>query len=317
MTAIADRGVAPLHRVSRALGTAGTIAAAKESGVLAAIATGATAAEVAATNGFDERAASHLLGALVDLGVAEWGPAGRCDLSVSLEVLDVLDDLWAALPRYLRTGEPHRRLDDATEAGPGYGLIAAALGAVEQPALAVVTDAFGDPGRRLLDLGAGTAPWSRRLAARHPDLTVTAVELPGVAPHTRAAIAADGLEGRIDVVAGDLHTVALDGLFDTVLVANVCRLFGEDAVRRLLGRAAGLTAPGGRIVLLDVLPDGDRPGDGSIGLYALGLALRTGTGGVHPFSAYAAWLYDAGYMHIEAVSLGQPELSMIRAARPG
>ncbi|MEZ5323357.1 MAG: hypothetical protein R2698_15025 [Microthrixaceae bacterium] len=75
------------------------------------------------------------------------------------------------------------------------------------------------------------------------------------------------------------------------------------------------TAPGGGIVILDALPDVDRPNGGSVGLYALGLALRS-AGEVHPFSAYATWLFDAGYVRIEAETLGIPELSLIRATRP-
>ena len=36
----------------------------------------------------------------------------------------------------------------------------------------------GDPGARLLDLGAGVAPWTRALCARHPGLEAVAVDLP-------------------------------------------------------------------------------------------------------------------------------------------
>lgn len=105
------------------------------------------------------------------------------------------------------------------------------------------------------------------------------------------------------------------GPYDTVVVANLCRLYPAEDVRRLIGSLAERTAPGGSIAILDALPDGDRPGGGSVGLYALGLALRS-AGEVHPLSAYAAWLFDAGFVQIEAERLGIPELSLIRATRP-
>ena len=180
-----------------------------------------------------------------------------------------------------------------------------------------VVDHLGDPGVRVLDLGAGVAPWTRALAARHHHAEITAVDLPEVIGLTAAAVEEDGLSDRFRFVAGDLLTVELAGPFDLVLAAAVCRLFGEDDNRRLARRLAGLLAPGGTLVILDALPAADRPGGGPNDLYALGLALRTGRGGIHPLSMYAAWLYDAGFVHIEAHQLGVPELSLIRASRPG
>ena len=140
----------------------------------------------------------------------------------------------------------------------------------------------GDPGARLLDLSAGVAPWSSALCARHPRLEAVAVDLP---------------------VGGDLSRVDLGVGFDTVLVSGGCGQFGEIQVRRLFERAAAATAPGGQILVIDSLPDDDRSDGRSAGR-------------VHGFADYAAWLFDAGFVRIEAEPLGSPEQVLIRARRP-
>jgi len=137
----------------------------------------------------------------------------------------------------------------------------------------------GDPGARLLDLSAGVAPWSRALCARHPHLEAVAVDLP---------------------VGGDLSRIDLGVGFDTVLVSGGCRQLGEIQVRRLFERAAAATAPGGQILVIDSLPDDD----------------GRSAGRVHGFADYAAWLFDAGFVRIEAEPLGSPEQVLIRARRP-
>jgi len=139
----------------------------------------------------------------------------------------------------------------------------------------------GDPGARLLDLGAGVAPWTRALCAKHPGLEAVAVDLP---------------------TSGDLSRVDLGEGFDTVLVSGGCRRFGEIQVRRLFERAAAATAPGGQILVIDALPADRRDGRSA--------------GPVHGFADYAAWLFDAGFVRIEAEPLGPPEQVLIRARRP-
>ena len=101
-----------------------------------------------------------------------------------------------------------------------------------------------------------------------------------------------------------------------VIVSGVCRLFGAEENARLAKRLAGATRPGGMVAILDALPDVDRRDGHRIGLYALSLSLRTSRGGVHPFSSYASWLYDAGFVGIDLTTLPTAELSLIQAVRP-
>lgn len=86
------------------------------------------------------------------------------------------------------------------------------------------------PGLHVLELGAGTALWSRAIARRQPDALVTVMDLPPVLETVRQAAAADGLQGRYTFIAGDLFTTTwpADGSFNLVLVPNLCHLFGPE-----------------------------------------------------------------------------------------
>lgn len=315
---IAERRTsAPIHRLSRSMSTAAAVHAALELGVLDAIAdspgNGPTATDVAQRCQLDRRGSSLLLDALVDAEVVNRDATGRLRCRYAPEAIRMMSRPWDALVPFLRSGTR-----DVAVPPPSYRPLSEALGAFDPDVTDLVAERIGDPGR-ILDVAAGVAPWSRALLAHFPEATATLVDLPDVAELTASAVAADGLVDRCTVLAGNVFsTGGLDGatgLYDTVLVANVCRLYPADDVRRLIGSLAERTAPGGSIIILDALPDGDRPGGGSVGLYALGLALRS-AGEVHPLSAYAAWLFDAGYVQIEAETLGIPELSLIRASRP-
>ena len=104
--------------------------------------------------------------------------------------------------------------------------------------------------------------------------------------------------------------------YDLVLLGNVCHLFGEEANERLLGRLLEALIPGGKLAILDILPDESLDGPRWVVLYALGLLLRTSHGQVYPFSTYERWLSGAGYSTIQQLELlPGASISLITAQR--
>ncbi len=171
---------------------------------------------------------------------------------------------------------------------------------------------------RVLDVGAGTVPWSLALARRDPECRITAVDLPAVLPATRAAVAAAGCEERFTLLAGDFFDVDWNTAgYDLAIAGNICHLFDAAANRRLLQRVFDALRPGGTLAILDVLPNERLDGPRWVVLYALGLLWRTTRGQVYPFSTYVTWLRAAGFESIEPTDLatGLP-VTLITAHRP-
>jgi SAM-dependent methyltransferase len=264
-------------------------------------------------------AAAAVHSALAGLDLLELGDDGRFEpASSGLAELAELLRPWASLQPALR-GE-RRPADAATIAGAQslYPGLVSQLGALFRPSAEHVAELLAQPGLRVLDVGAGSAPWSLALAARDPSCTVTAVELQAVMRSTRNAVRRAGLEDRYQFVEGSAFDVdwGAPASYDLALVANVCHPFAEEANLRLVGRVADALRPGGRVAIVDILPtergDGPRPAV----LYALGLVLRTSSGRIYPYSSFRRWLGEGGFEDVRRRNLPGPfPFTLITAAR--
>jgi ubiquinone/menaquinone biosynthesis C-methylase UbiE len=152
-----------------------------------------------------------------------------------------------------------------------------------------------DFGRRahLLDVGGGSGAFSEIIAGRHPHLRVTLFDLEPVCVLARERFAASGLGGRAVAVAGDFHRDALPGGSDSILLANVLHDWAPEECLALLRKAHAALAPGGEVLVYEVLPGG---GDAAAAaLFALALVLDTKRGRVHRFEEIRACLLECGF----------------------
>ena len=309
---------APLAYLGEAVAAAAVVQTAGRLGVLARLdGAPATTAELADACEISERGARLLLGALAGLGLAEavGGGAWRAALP-DLAGLAGTAGMWAHLAEALREDRPLLRGDTPEGAAAFYPGAVSHLGAMLS-AVAERAAKLLPPAGRVLDAGAGAAPWSLAVAARDPACLVTAVDLPAVVPATRRAVRSAGRERQFRFLAGDLYDVDLGrGVYDLAIAGNLCHLFNGDANRRLLGRLYDALAPGGRLAVMDVIPD-EEPRPRWVALYELGLFLRTASGRVHPLAAYLDWLHDAGFEPPEQHHLvDQAQAVLLLARRP-
>ncbi len=296
-TAAVARPVEGPHAyLSEAVAAAAAVQTAGRLGLLARLGRGpVTVAELAAACAISERGAGLLLAALAGLGLVEGvgGGAWRAALPDLAGVMG-MHRMWAHLEGVLREGRPPVRGDTPDGAAAFYPAAVGHLGAMLVMAAERAASLL-PAAARVLDAGAGAAPWSLAVAARDHACVVTAVDLPAVVPATRRAVREAGLQRQFRFLAGDLFAVELGcGFYDLAIAGNLCHLFDEAANRRLLGRLYDVLSPGGTLAIMDVIPDGG-PTPRWVALYELGLLLRTASGRVHPLAAYLGWLHDAGF----------------------
>jgi ubiquinone/menaquinone biosynthesis C-methylase UbiE len=173
--------------------------------------------------------------------------------------------------------------------------------------------------RMVLDVGAGAAPWSLAVARLVPSVHVTALDLAPVLPSTRRHVAEAGASGQYDFLAGDVFEADLPhAAYNLVFVANVCHLFDADTNRRLIRRLAPVLGPGGTLAVVDILRDPNSvDSHRRVALYALGLMMRTETGGVYEEADFAAWLTEAELTAYRRHPLGGPlPIALMTAHRP-
>ena len=274
------------------------------------------AAGLASECGIDERAALAVLPVLASLGLAE--PDGRgayrltaCELGGFLELLRPWDGLAEALRRGPGGAGAEQRPEQV------YPRIVASLATLFAPAAAAAAEHLRGAGRRVLDLGAGAAPWTIPLVVQDPSCFVTAVDRVPVVEATRRAVSTARCENRFRLIGGDLFKVELEAAaFDLVVMANLCHLFDESANRRLLKRVAGWLAPGGTVAVIDLLPNERRDDPRAVILYALGLMHRTPSGQAYPFSSYVGWLREAGFEGVERFELSSyPPVTLVQSRK--
>lgn len=300
-----------------AFAASAAVRAADRLGVLARLDAGpADLGELAAACAISERGAGLLLRALASLGLVEADQQGRWRAALpSLSKLGVWPRLCDGLDEVVRHGRPGMHWDTPDGAASLYPSAAAQLGTV----LAGVAEEAArhlPAGPRVLDAGAGAAPWSLAVAARDPACRVTAFDLPDVLPATRRAVAAAGRAAQFRFAGGDLFSTVFDqAAYDLVIAGNLCHLFSEAANRDLLARLSQALRDGGALAVIDVVPD-TQPASRSLALYELSLFLRTAHGQVYPLAAYEQWLHDAGLGPVERWRLcGQPPLTLLTARK--
>lgn len=285
----------PLGALTGVAGGWAALHAARQLGVLERLADAPARPEaLAGAAGLEPRLTAAVLDVLAAVGVIEADAdgayrvtPGTADMAAWAEgVYGALADAWRG------------------EAGPGYdepaGAAAHYPGLVERLAAAVADAAdefaawLARPDLRVLDVGAGAAPWSLAIVRREPSSRVTALDLPGVADVTRRAVAQAGVADRYEIVAADAFRHLPDGPYDLVVAGALCHLFDDVTAAALVARLAGVLTPGGRLAIIDALADDPQPSPVAGAAYELGLALRTAGGGLHTGDAHRRWLAEAG-----------------------
>jgi len=296
-----------------AVETAAVIDAAHRLGVLRLLTTSSrNATELASDLCLDPPATNRLLDTLVQLGLLRRDTGGSCAANpAAVRSLEKVTEAWGALSTVVRTGIPVTQADTADGAAAFYPTFARQLAAWFAPAAARLGELLSPPPGRILDIGAGAAPWSIAIANEHTH--VTALDLPAILPVTRAAVTEAGLATRFSYLAGDVFTTDLPAAaYDLALIGNLCHLFSPELNRSLLGKLRHCVRPGGRIAIVDVLPTTDPLRQLTISRYELGLLLRTSAGRVYPLTAYLTWSAEAGFPGLTPFPLpSDPPMSLL------
>lgn len=305
------------------------VAAAASTGVFRAMADEPRGPErLARRLGLDERAVRILLPALADLGLLEergglyhlTEHARRSLADPEAETYAArglphwLHGLraWSRLPQVLRLGGP---LEDEEPAGERdrsrldrfmEAMAAAPTERVERLVRACLRRVPG--ARTMLDLGGGPGHIARAFAGA--GLEATLLDTPETVGHVEGAYGLGEVEGLRVVGADFLEDPLPDGPFDVVLLSNVTHIYSPEDNRRLLGKAAAVTAPDGIVAIVDFV----RGRSGRAARFALLMLMKTDGGSTYTEADYRSWLEESGFGEMEIEDL-DPDRQIITARR--
>jgi SAM-dependent methyltransferase len=163
---------------------------------------------------------------------------------------------------------------------------------------------------RLLDLGAGGAPWSVAVLSAVPGATAVVNDLPGVIDVASRKLAEHGVADRAEMRPGDFYDIPVeDGEFDLVVLGHICRTEGRDGMGTLIERAYRALRPGGRVLLSDYFCDRQRQAAGHALMMGVTMMASTRHGGTFTYGEVSGDLRSAGFEHVRLIEpIGFQEL---------
>jgi precorrin-6B methylase 2 len=275
-----------------------------------------TAAELATTLDASVPHLAALLDGLVALGLLDQ-VGGRYELNETAEryltrdgpatmaaligVANGPPENWRHLADTVRRGRPPAPVDD--DPIGFYRPLVEATFPTQRRAAARTAQLLGlaRAGRplRILDVGAGGAPWTIAFLDQCPDATAVVNDLPGVVELAADNLAAAGLRERVELRPGDYHEIDWEpGGYDLVVLGHLCRAEGDDGTRRLLTRSWSALRAGGRVVVADYFPDNDRKLNPFGVLMGLTMAAATVQGRTFTPAEMRSLLFDQGFRSI-------------------
>lgn len=212
-------------------------------------------------------------------------------------------DNWSRLADTIRAGRPAQPIDD--DPAEFYrplveGTFTTMLRAATRADLFVRYSARAAP--RVLDLGAGGAPWAIAMLKACPGATAVINDLDGVIDVALRTTAEHGVADRCEFRSGDFHTIDIEpGGYDIVVLGHVCRTEGPDGAQRLIARAWEALGPEGRLLLADYFVASEP--QWSPHSVLMGMTMMAST--THGFGVTAAqtadWLRDAGFESLRLI----------------
>ena len=307
------------------------VIAARRLGVFEALSTGPmTSAQLARRIQADEHGTNVLLDALEALGyvesrsgrfsatpmAAKWLPLlgdgfGFCDVLV-----ERLQDADGSVRRGAPAIDAREWLDQRPDGWREFqaGMVALARLTADDIVAKVRLRAGA---RRLLDVGGGHGLYSIKFCHRYPELSATVFDLPEGLEVTPTTIAAEGMEDRVSMQAGDFWIDSLGTGYDVVLLFNIVHANLPARNVELLQKVARALNPGGLVVILDQLTDKVLGGTSRAFAALMGLNLFNLTGGqAYGSREIADWLGTAGFARPQRIGLiKSPGTSLILATK--
>lgn len=203
------------------------------------------------------------------------------------------------LAETVRSGHLQTSLQGTTEHDhPVWTKFARTMGPMMVPAAHGVAALVPlDPSRdtRVLDISSSHGIYGITLAKENPRAHLVALDWEAVLLVAEGNAVSAGLADRFSKIVGDAFTADLGGDYDVVLVPNFLHHFSIADCTRFLRRLHAALRPGGKVVIVEFVPNDDRvspPGAASFSLVMLG---STPDGDAYTFAEYSRMLADAGF----------------------
>ena len=214
----------------------------------------------------------------------------------------------------VRRGTVASDLNTVADDHPIWADFASSMAPMMMPnaqAIADILTIAAAPHPRILDIAAGHGIFGIVLAQRNPAAEVVAVDWAHVLAVATANAKAMGVGGRHRALVGDAFKVDYGSGFDVALVTNFLHHFDRATCVSLLRKVAAALGPGGRVAVLEFVPNEDRVSPPASAGFVLNMLSGTASGDVYTFNDLQGMLKEAGFSGATAHALPTPETVVV------
>jgi hypothetical protein len=226
---------------------------------------------------------------------------------------------WLALSEVVKTGKPAEAVNQQGAGTEFFEILVPDIFPLSYAGAQDLAAHFAWAKREgtasVLDLGAGSGVWGIAQAQSAPNVTVSAVDWPGVIDVTRAIVGKFGLTDRFTFVTGDLQDADFGSGHAAATVGHILHSEGEERSRKLLKRIFDALASGGTIAIQEFLVNAERTGPVNGLIFAVNMLVNTDVGGTYSFEEIASWLADVGFADARLLEARGPS-PLILATKP-
>jgi 2-polyprenyl-3-methyl-5-hydroxy-6-metoxy-1,4-benzoquinol methylase len=223
------------------------------------------------------------------------------------------DDLTAAV----RRGGVSPEGNTVSTENPIWVEFARAMVPMMVPAAHAIADILriGEAGpTRVLDIAASHGIFGITLAERNPQVEVTAVDWAPVLNVTQENAAAHGVAGRIHTMPGDAFAVEFGTDYDVALVTNFLHHFDHPTCISFLAKVRRSLKTGGRVVILEMVPNADRITPAVPARFSLTMLGGTPAGDAYTLEELRDQLEKSGFADVSSHPLPTPETVIVARA---
>lgn len=219
--------------------------------------------------------------------------------SVKFLLSPAISEAFTDLASTIRKGRVHTSEQGTTSPDhPAWIEFARAMGPMMGPTAKGAADLTAlDTTRdtRVLDISASHGAYGLAFAKKYPRAHIVALDWEAVLAVTEENARAAGIGNRFSKIVGNAFTVELGRDYDAVLVPNFLHHFNMADCTKFLRRVHAALRPGGRVVIIEFVPNEDRISPPPAASFSLVMLGTTPEGDAYTFHEYKTMLADAGF----------------------
>ncbi len=221
---------------------------------------------------------------------------------------------FSVLSETIRRGAVSAESNTVADSNPMWVQFARAMVPMMMPAahaIVDILDVHSASSLRVLDIAAGHGMFGVTIAQRNPRAEVVAVDWAPVLTVATENAKSLGVADRYRTIPGNAFDVDYGTGYDVALLTNFLHHFDKDTNISLLRKVAAAMKTGGRIVILEMVPNEDRVSPPLAAGFALTMLAGTPSGDAFTLREFEQMLKAAGFGHPAVHPLPGPETVIV------